>query len=595
MDHPFSISGRDGFAHAFTPLFHLSSFNLFCTVLVFLLLPAISTQESEGTRREVIVARHGAVATDDGRCSVIGMKVLRTGGHAVDAAVAAALCLGVVSSASSGIGGGAFMLIRQANGKAQALDMRETAPAEASQDMYAGNASLKATGALSIATPGELAGLHKAWKDYGKLPWERLVRPAENLARRGFKISPYLYMQMEKTRSGILANKGLRDIFTSNGELLRPGDICRNMKLAETLRKIGRYGSEAFYNGSIGVDLVRDVQSAGGILTISDLKKYEVKVREPISAKVLGLEILGMPPPSSGGASMILMLNILAQYGLPFGNSSDLRIHRQIEALKHAFAVRMNLGDPDFVDESEVVADLLSPKFAEELKKTIFDNMTFDSSYYGGRWNQTFDHGTSHISIVDFERNAVSMTNTVNSYFGSQILSPSTGIVLNNEMDDFSMPTGNRSKSVPPPAPANFIRPRKRPLSSMTPTIVLKDEKLKAVVGASGGAMIIAGTTEVFLNHFALGMDPLSSVMAPRFYHQLIPNTVLYENWTTVIGDHFEVPADIRAALQKRGHVLESLAGGTICQLIVHELDSGSMGELVAVSDPRKGGFPAGF
>ncbi|GLT44007.1 hypothetical protein SLA2020_179260 [Shorea laevis] len=572
-----------------------TSFNFFCTVLVFLLLPAISTQESGGTRREVIVARHGAVATDDGRCSVIGMKVLRTGGHAVDAAVAAALCLGVVSSASSGIGGGAFMLIRQANGKAQALDMRETAPAGASQDMYAGNAGLKETGALSIATPGELAGLHKAWKDHGKLPWERLVRPAENLARRGFKISPYLYMQMEKTRSGILANKGLRNIFTSNGELLRPGDICRNMKLAETLGKIARYGSEAFYNGSIGVDLVRDVQRAGGILTISDLKKYEVKVREPISAKVLGVEILGMPPPSSGGASMILMLNILAQYGLPFGNSSDLRIHRQIEALKHAFAVRMNLGDPDFVDDSEVVADLLSPKFAEELKKTIFDNMTFDSSHYGGRWNQILDHGTSHVSIVDFERNAVSMTNTVNSYFGSQILSPSTGIVLNNEMDDFSMPTGNRSKSVPRPAPVNFIRPRKRPLSSMTPTIVLKDEKLKAVVGASGGAMIIAGTTEVFLNHFALGMDPLSSVMAPRFYHQLIPNTVLYENWTTVIGDHFEVPADLRAALQKRGHVLQSLAGGTICQFIVHELDSGSMGELVAVSDPRKGGFPAGF
>lgn len=173
--------------------------------------------------------------------------------------------------------------------------------------MYARNASLKATGALSIATPGELAGLHKAWKDYGKLPWERLVRPAENLARRGFKISPYLHMQMEKTRSGILANKGLRDIFTWNGELLRPEDICRNIKLAKTLGKIARYGSQAFYNGSIGVDLVRDVRGAGGILTISDLKKYQVKVREPISAKVLGLEILGMPPPSSGGALMILV------------------------------------------------------------------------------------------------------------------------------------------------------------------------------------------------------------------------------------------------------------------------------------------------
>ncbi|XVF61722.1 hypothetical protein PTKIN_Ptkin08bG0153000 [Pterospermum kingtungense] len=224
--------------------------------------------------------------------------------------------------------------------------------------------------------------------------------------------------------------------------------------------------------------------------------------------------------------------------------------------------------------------------------------MTFGPSHYGGRWNQIHDHGTSHVSIVDRDRNAVSMTNTVNAYFGSKILSPSTGIVLNNEMDDFSMPS-NSSGNTLPPAPPNFIRPGKRPLSSMTPTIVLKDEKLKGVVGASGGANIIAGTTEVFLNHFAKGMDPLSSVMAPRIYHQLIPNVVLYENWTTVIGDHFEVPATIRKDLQMKGHVLQGLAGGTISQFIVPKLDelkgNGNIGELVAVSDPRKGGFPAGF
>ncbi|KAF8411535.1 hypothetical protein HHK36_004088 [Tetracentron sinense] len=551
-------------------------------------------------RHELITAHHGVVATDDGRCSKIGRDVLHEGGHAVDASVAAALCLGVVSPASSGIGGGAFMLVRLASGKAQAFDMRETAPMLASQNMYAGNGALKASGALSIAVPGELAGLHKAWKQHGKLPWERLVRPAELLARRGFKISPFLHMQMIKTKSGIFADVGLRNLFTSNENLLQPGNICRNKKLAQTLRTISRHGPEAFYNGSIGFNLVRDVLKVRGILTMKDLERYQVKLKEPISADVLGLKILGMPPPSSGGAAMILILNILSQYGVPSGVSGSLGIHREIEALKHAFAVRMNLGDPDFVDVSKVLSDMLSPKFALYMKRIIYDNMTFGPSHYGGRWNQTNDHGTSHISIVDSERNAVSMTSTVNSYFGAQILSPSTGILLNNEMDDFSVP-GNASAGLPLPAQANFIRPAKRPLSSMTPTIILKDEQLKAVMGASGGAMIIAGTTEVFINHFAKGMDPLSSVMSPRFYHQLIPNVLLYENWTTVSGDHFEVLAETRAALQKKGHVLQSLAGGTVCQFVVHELEGSKAnggvvhGRLEAVSDPRKGGFPAGF
>ncbi|KAK8325579.1 hypothetical protein V6Z12_A11G061000 [Gossypium hirsutum] len=521
---------------------------LLCTSIAFLfvlLSPAASNiSGSTKRRREEVIAHRGAVATDDGRCSKIGVDVLRIGGHAVDAAVAASLCLGVVSPASSGIGGGAFMLLREANGKAQAFDMRETAPLKASMNMYAGNAALKATGALSVAVPGELAGLHKAWKQHGRLPWERLVKPAEILARKGFKISPYLRTQMESSKSAILADKGLRQVFTSNGELLQVGDICYNKKLAETLRKISIYGTKPFYNGSIGLNLA---------------------------------------------------LNILTQYAVPSGLSGSLGIHRLIESLKHAFAVRMNLGDPEFVDVSKFVTDMISLEFAKKLKSTIYDNMTFGPNHYGGRWSQVHDHGTSHISIADRDRNAVSMTTTVNAYFGSKILSPSTGIVLNNEMDDFSMPI-NSSGNTPPPAPPNFIRPGKKPLSSMTPTIVLK---LKGVVGASGGSNIIAATTEVFLNHFARGMDPLSSVMAPRIYHQLIPNVVMYENWTTVTGDHFEVSSRIRSDLQKKGHILRGLAGGAISQFIVHKLEGrkvkGSSGELVAVSDPRKGGIPAGF
>ncbi|KAJ6682551.1 GAMMA GLUTAMYL TRANSPEPTIDASE [Salix koriyanagi] len=335
-------------------------------LFLFLLCPATSSLRSRQSgstkfRHQEVVARHGVVATDDGRCSRIGIHALREGGHAVDAAVAASLCLGVVSPASSGIGGGAFMLIRLAGGEVQAYDMRETAPMQASENMYDGNATLQASGSLSIAVPGELAGLYKAWKQHGRLPWERLVRPAEKLARRGFKISRYLRMQMEKTQSGILADEGLRNVFTSNGELLQPGDICYNKKLADTLRTVSK-GVEAFYNGPIGFNLVRDIHKLGGMLTIEDLRRYKVRVREPIITNILGYKIIGMPPPSSGGASMILILNILAQYGVPEGISGPLGFHRLIESLKHAFAVRMRLGDPDFVDVAQVVSDMISPK-----------------------------------------------------------------------------------------------------------------------------------------------------------------------------------------------------------------------------------------
>ncbi|KAL6652623.1 hypothetical protein ACP70R_011548 [Stipagrostis hirtigluma subsp. patula] len=559
--------------------------------LLFLAAGAAAAASSAEGRREVVTSQNGAVAADDGRCSTIGRDALSDGGTAVDAAVATALCLGVVSPASSGVGGGAFMLVRLADGTAVAYDSRETAPLAASKDMYGGNATLKARGALSIAVPGEIAGLYAAWRRHGKLPWRRLVAPAAKLAE-AFEVSLYLRMQMEATRDGILGNRGIRAVYAPGGDILRAGELCRNPQLAKTLRAVARRGPGVFYHGRVGARLVKDVQEVGGIMTMEDLKKYRIKVRRPLSENVMGLQVVTMPPPSAGGAGMMLVLNILAQYGIPSGFAGSLGIHRLIESFKHYFAIKMNLGDPDFVNVSEVVSDMMSPKFAAELKKTIYDNMTFDPKYYGGRWNIIQEHGTSHLSIVDSERNAVSMTSTVNSYFGSLILSPSTGILLNNEMDDFSMPA-NTSANTLPPAPANFVSPSKRPLSSMTPTIVLKDGKLKAAVGASGGSMIPAGTIEVFLNHFVRNMDPLSSVMEPRVYHQLIPNVVQYENWTTVLGDHFLLDAATRADLQRRGHVLRPLAGGTISQFVVHDADG--HGKLTAVSDPRKGGFPAGY
>lgn len=283
--------------------------------------------------------------------------------------------------------------------------------------MYMGNETIKATGALSVAVPGELLGLHEAWKQYGKLPWSRLVRPAAHFAYNGFRISPYLHMQMVATESGIMADKGLRDIFTSNGRLLQLGDKCYNRKLGKTLIEIAKHELTSFYNGTTASKLVKDVKKAGGILSMYDLKHYQVKIREPISTNILGLEILGMPPPSSGGAAIVLVskspqlfpfifvqcfrdlhktaflfffslcqiLNILAQYGASLNSSTPLMTHRTIEALKHAFSVRMNLGDPDFVNIKAVLNDMLSTQFARELQKTIYDNMTFSPPHYGGR------------------------------------------------------------------------------------------------------------------------------------------------------------------------------------------------------------------
>lgn len=549
-------------------------------------------------RQEVQVGK-GAVAADDGRCSEVGRDILMQDGNAVDAAVATALCLGVVGAASSGIGGGAFMIIRLANGTTTVLDMRERAPAAAYEDMYLDKPEAKFSGPLSVAVPGEVKGLYHAWKHYGsqKIKWYRLVLPAIKLARDGFTVSKYLYHQMLVDTPSIFRDPGLRSVYTDGNNLLQPGAVCRNKQLANSLSAIALEGPSALYNGSIGVNLVKDIQQRGGIITMKDLEEYSITIREPLHAKnvfgkELGLEVLTMPPPSSGGVSVLLMLNIIEKYGIA-GIAGELGKHRFIEALKHVYATRMNLGDWDFKKHVyEVVRDMLSIEFAEAIKANISDDRTFNNpALYGATWAPLPDDGTSHMSIIDTDRNAVALTCTVNNHFGSQFLSPTTGILLNNQMDDFSTPKDGSHK---PPAPGNWIEPGKRPLSSMSPTIVLKDGKLQAVMGASGGPLIIIAVTQVFLNHFGFKLDPLSSVNYPRCYHKLFPNIVYYENYTTVTNDLIQVPDNMLNYLSRKGHVLETWDGeGAICQFVVHNLES--KGTLTAVSDPRKGGYPAGY
>ncbi|CAD5179150.1 unnamed protein product [Musa acuminata subsp. malaccensis] len=561
---------------------------------------------------EEVESEVGVVAADDWRCSEVGAAALRAGGHAVDAAVAAALCLGVVHPVSSGIGGGAFMVVRSADsGEAVAIDSRETAPIAASKNMYENDPSSKSKGALSMGIPGELAGLHTAWLKYGRLPWKDLLRPSITLARDGFLVVPYLADAIRTKEEDVLADPGLRAVLAPNGRLLQTNDTCYNPALANALEVISTEGPQAFYDGSIGERFIEDVRNAGGVATMEDLKEYRVKVTKAMVANAMGYTILGMPPPSSGTVGMSLVLNILGSYN----SSSDgveglLGLHRLIEALKHMFGVRMNLGDPDFVDVEEYVSDMLSSSFAQTLQQKIDDSTTFDPSYYLARWSQLRDHGTSHLCVVDSDRNAVSLTTTVNWYFGARVMSPSTGIVLNNEMDDFSTPTEATPDRLPP-APANFIEPKKRPLSSMTPIIILKDDQLAGVVGASGGVNIIPAVVQVFLNHFILRMEPLKAVQHPRVFHTLIPNEVLYENFTAIDGEHIEFANEAKLFLEQRGHVLRSLSLGAVSQLVVHNLhervpnmqrktdrkakNGGGVfhGRLIAVSDPRKDGSPA--
>ncbi|KAL5697702.1 hypothetical protein ACHQM5_028820 [Ranunculus cassubicifolius] len=556
-----------------------------------------------------VESEHGVVAADDGRCSKIGVSTLKEGGHAVDAAVATALCLGVVYPMSSGIGGGGFMVVRSSSSSspaAQAFDLRETAPLAATKDMYAKDPDAKYRGALSMGVPGEIAGLHEAWSRHGRLAWRTLFQPAVQLAKDGFRVSDYLAKAIVSSKKYIMSDPGLHQIFAPNGTLLEAGDTCYNIALAHTLEAIAEQGPQAFYNGTIGENFVKDVRNSGGILTMEDLRSYKVEVTDAVVVDAMGYTILGMPPPSSGTLGLSLILKILDSYEKPNAVHGALGIHRFIEALKHMLAIRMNLGDPKFIDETNYIFDMLSPSFAKELQEKILDNTTFPSEYYMSKWSQLDDHGTSHFCIVDADRNAVSMTSTVNYYFGAGVLSPSTGIVLNNEMGDFSCPTEISDDKLPP-APANFIVPMKRPLSSMTPLVVLKDNQLAGVIGGSGGMYIIPAVIQVFLNHFILGMEPLAAVQHPRVYHKLIPNVVLYENWTVIDGDHIELSGENRLFLKERGHELKGQATGAICQLVVQTLDGPNLakknrrelndgvfhGMLTAVSDPRKNGSPA--
>jgi gamma-glutamyltranspeptidase/glutathione hydrolase len=551
----------------------------FAPALLLALILTSAAQAAEG--------RHGMVAAEHRLAAEAGVRVLRQGGNAVDAAVATALAVGVVNPSSCGVGGGGFMLIfDQATRRVHALDYREMAPAAARRDMFVRDGSvvpeLSVHGGLAVAVPGEIAGLFAALRRFGTLPFATVAEPAIAYARDGFVVEPHLADTIARQLDAIRPRPELAAILLrADGTPLRAGDTLRQPALAVTLERIVRGGPAAFYGGAIAAAIVDSVQRAGGIMTRADLQSYRPKWRQPVSAEFGGYDVYGMPPPSSGGGVLITVLNMLRGDDLPaLEQNSPTYLHLLTEALQFAFADRAaTYGDPDFVGVP--LRQLLSPHRARTLRRRLSAATTFSPQYYGAHTLKD-DAGTSHLSIVDGAGNAVACTTSINTPFGAMLVGGDTGVLLNNTMDDFSAQPGVPNAYGLIGSQANAIAPQKRPLSSMTPTIVTGAGRVVAVLGGSGGPFIITGTLQVLLNALVFGDDAEAAVAAPRIHDQWMPPYLMVEPG---------IGANERQALRRLGHHdVDARSAGAI-QVVLRAPD----GRLDGAADARKGGAAAGW
>jgi len=529
----------------------------------------------------------GVVVADHGLASRAGVEIMRMGGNAVDSAVAAALAVGVVNPSSCGIGGGGFMIIFDRDaGEVHALDYRESAPRAAHRDLFVREgevvAGLSTVGGLAVATPGELAGIAAALQRFGTMSLEAVAAPAVRLARQGFAVEAHLASAIERRLEVIRAHDELARIFLhADGTPLRRGEILRQPDLARTLQEASRDGGESFYRGRVGQAIVDAVSASGGVMSTRDLAEYRPRWRRPVHAGFRGKEVFSMPPPSSGGGVLIEILNTVAGDDLAaLGHNSPTYMHLMAEAMKFAFADRAAwYGDPDYV--SVPLERLISRAAGRRKRRSSSAVRTHDTEFYG-RVFAGDDAGTSHLSVVDPAGNAVALTTSVNTGFGSKVVVPGTGIILNNTMDDFSARPGEPNTYGLVGSEANSIEPGKRPLSSMTPTIVLENGRVVAVAGASGGPLIITSTLQALLNVIVFDFDAAAAVAAPRLHHQWVPPVLMLENGIRSIDDF---------PLVRLGHRLFRSNRSGAVQLIRRTRE----GWLEGAADPRKGGRAAGW
>jgi gamma-glutamyltranspeptidase/glutathione hydrolase len=479
-------------------------------------------------------ADHGMVVTQQAIASNVGRNVLQAGGNAIDATVATAFALAVVHPAAGNIGGGGFIVYRPYNGKNPvAYDFRERAPAAAHAEMWLVDGTYDLIrhhqSHLAVGVPGSVAGLHLAWKDHGTLSWAQLLAPAIRLAKEGFTVTRELANSLGYQLDRMQAYPASIAAFTKEGVPYKPGELFKQADLAKTLQRIADQGPKGFYKGETAAMLAAEMKAHGGMITEQDLKDYHANRREPVRGSYRGHEILSMSPPSSGGIAIVSMLNQLEAYPMAeWGFGSAATLHRYAEVMRRAFADRaQHIGDPD-VNPDMPVKRLLSKDYAEKLRSTIDPNKASVSSPDSFAWKSESPE-TTHFSVVDAERNAVSMTTTLEWSYGSGIVVPGAGFLLNNEMGDFNPAPGLTNANGLIGTQPNLTAPGKRMLSSMTPTIVAKDDKVLLVTGSPGGRTIINTVLQTIVNVIDFGMNAQEAVDAGRVHHQWLPDHLRVE------------------------------------------------------------------
>lgn len=483
-----------------------------------------------------VQATRGMVVSEQALASAVGLDILRQGGNAVDAAVAVGFALAVVLPQAGNLGGGGFMMIHEGgNGRSTALDFREAAPAGATRTMYLDDRGEVVPGRslftpLAVGVPGTVAGLLLALERYGSLPRSVVMAPAIALAEQGFAVSPDLAGLLASQREHLGRWEATRAIFLPGGQPLTAGDRLVQADLARSLRLIAQKGADAFYRGEIAAKIAASMARHGGLVTTDDLAAYKAVEREPVAGTYRGFHVLSMPPPSSGGTHIVQILNLLQRYPLAeWGSDSARTTHVMAEAMKRAYADRAEyLGDPDFTPVP--VRGLTSGTYADALAKGIdLDRATPAAAIRAGRPQPHEGDQTTHYSVADSHGTVVSTTTTLNLHFGSGMVAEGTGILLNNEMDDFAAKPGVPNAFGLIGGDANAIAPGKRPLSSMSPTIVLKDGKPWLVTGSPGGSRIITTVVQTIVDHIDFAMNPAESAASPRMHHQWMPDELRVE------------------------------------------------------------------
>ncbi len=534
---------------------------------VFSCLTCLSLATLAQASSQPFRAKNGMVVSESVVASRVGIDVLADGGNAVDAAVATAFALAVTWPTAGNLGGGGFLVWRSARGEAAAYDFRETAPAGSRPDMFLRDGKYDRErhydSHLSVGVPGSVAGLHLAWKENGRLPWKRLVEPAVALAREGFPVSDHLARSLKKELPALSKHPASRAQFSKDGVPYEIGDVLKQPDLARTLQRIADEGPAGFYEGETARLVAEDMRQHGGLITEADLEAYTAKRREPLRGTYRGHEVLSMPPVSSGGIALVEMLNVLEGYDLrAMGFGAASYVHFVAEAMRRAFADRArHVGDPEFNPEIPV-ARLVSKEHAADLRRTIHARRASRSSPTTFTWPKESGE-TTHLSVMDAERNAVSLTTTLQEGYGSKIVAPGTGFLLNDEMSDFNPIPGTTDVDGLIGTEPNLVAPGKRMISSMTPAIVVKDGKPFLVIGSPGGRTIINTVLQCILNMVDLGMNVQEAVDAPRFHHQWLPDRIRYER--------FGLSPDTLALLKSFGHPLNEVRDQGVAQGIAYD------------------------